>query len=105
LMAGRFAAAEMLGQDSAPPPVTTAMGSLLAHVTGGAVEETFQPMNVNFGLFPPLAERAHKKERKAAYSARALADLDGWLSDPKTGPSDEPSASETVAAAARNIAP
>jgi methylenetetrahydrofolate--tRNA-(uracil-5-)-methyltransferase len=105
LMAGRFAAAEMLGQDSAPPPVTTAMGSLLAHVTGGAVEETFQPMNVNFGLFPPLAERAQKKERKAAYSARALADLDGWLSDPKTGPSDEPSASETVAAAARNIAP
>lgn len=105
LMAGRFAAAEMLGQDFALPPVTTAMGSLLAHVTGGAEAETFQPMNVNFGLFPPLAERAHKKERKAAYSARALADMDGWLSDTKTGRSDARSASESGGTADQNIAP
>jgi methylenetetrahydrofolate--tRNA-(uracil-5-)-methyltransferase len=79
LMAGRFAVAEADGLEGTPPPVTTAMGALLAHVTGGAEEETFQPMNVNFGLFPPLAERTRKKERKAAYSARALDDITVWL--------------------------
>ena len=54
LLAGRFAAAEALGQALLPPPPTTAFGALLAHITGGADEKTFQPMNVNFGLFPPL---------------------------------------------------
>jgi methylenetetrahydrofolate--tRNA-(uracil-5-)-methyltransferase len=56
---------------------------LLAHITGGADDRTFQPMNVNFGLFPPLPEPAGKRRakegRKPALSARALADLDGWL--------------------------
>jgi methylenetetrahydrofolate--tRNA-(uracil-5-)-methyltransferase len=85
LMAGRFAAAERLGQDLAPPPPTTAHGALLAHITGGADASTFQPMNVNFGLFPPLTppegkRKVKKKDRKPAYSARALADLDAWHS-------------------------
>ena len=85
LMAGRFAAAERLGQTLAPPPPTTAHGALLAHITGGAQAETFQPMNVNFGLFPPLTppegkRKVKKKDRKPAYAARALADLDAWRS-------------------------
>jgi methylenetetrahydrofolate--tRNA-(uracil-5-)-methyltransferase len=78
LMAGRFAMAETLGAALRLPPRTTAMGALLAHITGDALAETFQPMNVNFGLFPPLHE-VGKKARKAAYAARALADLDEWL--------------------------
>ncbi|WP_040843410.1 methylenetetrahydrofolate--tRNA-(uracil(54)-C(5))-methyltransferase (FADH(2)-oxidizing) TrmFO, partial [Nitrospirillum viridazoti] len=57
LMAGRFAAAERLGTTLPTPPVTTALGALLGHITGGAEAETFQPMNVNFGLFPPPEER------------------------------------------------
>lgn len=80
LMAGRFAAAERLGQTPNPPPATTALGAILSHITGGANAETFQPMNVNFGLFPPLFERVHKSSRKAAMSARALDDLDRWRS-------------------------
>jgi len=83
LLAGRFAAAERLGSRSEAPPATTALGALLAHITGGAAAETFQPMNVNFGLFPPLAEgavtRANKHERKPMMARRALADLDLWL--------------------------
>lgn len=79
LMAGRYAAAEARGETPLTPPRTTAHGALLAHITGDAEAETFQPMNVNFGLFPPLAERHHKKERKAKYAARALGDLDEWL--------------------------
>jgi methylenetetrahydrofolate--tRNA-(uracil-5-)-methyltransferase len=55
------------------------MGALLGHITGGALAETFQPMNANFGLFPPLAIRVKKKERKPAYAARSLADLAEWL--------------------------
>ncbi len=79
LMAGRFAAAEQRGSELAPPPLTTAMGALLNHITGGANAATFQPMNVNFGLFPPI-EGTHKgKERKQALSARALVDFDRWL--------------------------
>src|SRR5690242_17578624 len=54
LLAGRFAAAELLGRPPAPPPPTTAFGALLGHITGGADARTFQPMNVNFGLFPDL---------------------------------------------------
>jgi methylenetetrahydrofolate--tRNA-(uracil-5-)-methyltransferase len=83
LLAGRFAAAERLGQAVAPPPPTTAHGALLAHITGGADASTFQPMNVNFGLFPPLPlpegkRKVKKKDRKPGMSARALADLDAW---------------------------
>lgn len=90
LLAGRFAAADRLGtakdaegraasaNDLAPPP-TTALGALLNHITQGADAATFQPMNVNFGLFPPLAGRTKRKDRKPAYAQRALADLAGWL--------------------------
>jgi methylenetetrahydrofolate--tRNA-(uracil-5-)-methyltransferase len=78
LLAGRFAAEELLGLPSAPPPRTTALGSLLAHVTGEANAATFQPMNVNFGLFVPLEGRVKKDQRPNAYTARALADLAGW---------------------------
>ena len=79
LMAGRFAAAERHGGVPAAPPPTTAMGALLSHITGGADATTFQPMNVNFGLFPPLEGTLRGKERKQALSARALRDFDGWL--------------------------
>ena len=85
LLAGRFAAEERLGQTVTPPPVTTALGALLSHITGGAQAETFQPMNVNFGLFPGLDGDDHRKtrkrgrDRKAAISVRALQDLTGWL--------------------------
>ncbi|MCH2396076.1 methylenetetrahydrofolate--tRNA-(uracil(54)-C(5))-methyltransferase (FADH(2)-oxidizing) TrmFO [Oceanibaculum sp.] len=85
LLAGRFAAAERLGREIAPPPPTTALGALLGHITGGADAETFQPMNVNFGLFPEPEQdpdpkkRIKGRERKKLYTGRALADLDGWL--------------------------
>ena len=82
LLAGRFAAAEALGGPAVPPPPETAHGALLAHITGGASAETFQPMNVNFGLFPPLAAHAGKRERKPALARRALAALDGWRGSP-----------------------
>ncbi len=83
LLAGRFAAAEALGRVIASPPPTTALGALLAHITGGATSGDFQPMNVNFGLFPPPPETGSRRlrgvDRKRAYTARALADLDRWL--------------------------
>jgi len=79
LLAGRFAAADAKGASIAPPPLTTALGALLNHITEGAAADTFQPMNVNFGLFPPLNEKMGRKERKAAMCARALHDLDAWL--------------------------
>ncbi len=98
LLAGRFAAAERRGEQPLPPPATTAHGALLHHITGGhlvtieAGPRSFQPMNVNFGLFPPLerlASRATEGERlrgtaktlarKRALSARALADLSDWM--------------------------
>lgn len=88
LMAGRFAAAEILGHAVTPPPATTAMGALLNHITTGANAETFQPMNVNFGLFPPIDEstlvqpgrkKVESRDRKKALSTRALNDFDGWL--------------------------
>jgi|SRR6516225_80324 methylenetetrahydrofolate--tRNA-(uracil-5-)-methyltransferase len=99
LLAGRFAAAERLGTDPMPPPPTTAHGALLAHITGGHIEtidagpRSFQPMNVNFGLFPPLARTPTKgvdgsrlrgsakaEAKKRALCARALHDLGNWLS-------------------------
>jgi methylenetetrahydrofolate--tRNA-(uracil-5-)-methyltransferase len=79
LLAGRFAAAEVRGEPVFAPPATTALGALLAHITRGADAATFQPMNVNFGLFPPPDARVKKAERKPALARRALADLDAWL--------------------------
>jgi methylenetetrahydrofolate--tRNA-(uracil-5-)-methyltransferase len=79
LLTGRFAAAERVGQPSVTPPATTALGALLNHITGGADAEIFQPMNVNFGLFPDLEGKIKGRDRKLAYTRRALADLDGWL--------------------------
>jgi len=85
LMAGRFAAAERAGLASSSPPPTTAMGAILGHITGGAEADTFQPMNVNFGLFPPIegtderGKRLRGRKRKQAMSKRALKDFDAWL--------------------------
>ena len=78
LMAGRFAAAEHRGEQPAAPPSTTAMGALLSHITGGAEADSFQPMNVNFGLFPPLDAKVRKNERRQALARRALDDLAAW---------------------------
>jgi methylenetetrahydrofolate--tRNA-(uracil-5-)-methyltransferase len=98
LIAGRFAAAERLGRSLPPPPATTALGALLNHITGGHLSDgasgarSFQPMNVNYGLFPPMSPspQPHAKgprgtkalARKEALSTRALADLDRWLAEP-----------------------
>jgi len=95
LITGRFAAGERLGRKLMPPPPTTALGALLNHLTGGHLSadnegtRSFQPMNVNFGLFPPIAIPPHPGgkgprsskgfDRKRALSRRALADLDVWL--------------------------
>jgi methylenetetrahydrofolate--tRNA-(uracil-5-)-methyltransferase len=83
LLAGRFAAAERRGFELPAPPPTTALGALLGHICGGADADTFQPMNANFGLFPPVEAgpkgRRGRQERKEALTARALADLDAWL--------------------------
>ena len=78
LLAGRFAAAELLNQPLSPPPADTALGALLGHVTGNVATADYQPMNVNFGLFPPLDD-VKKKQRKEAYTARARASLAGWV--------------------------
>jgi methylenetetrahydrofolate--tRNA-(uracil-5-)-methyltransferase len=98
LLAGRFAAAERLGEVPVPPPVTTAFGALLGHITGGhlvdeeAGSRSFQPMNVNFGLFPPVEIprepgvklRGNDKAvaKKKALTARARADASAWLNGP-----------------------
>ena len=83
LLAGRLAAGEILGHQMAPPPGTTAMGALIHHITGGAEAKTFQPMNVNFGLFPPLdgmrGGRKGRKERYKGYTDRAKEDFSQWL--------------------------
>ena len=97
LLAGRLAAADILGSEPNMPPETTALGSILGHVTGGANAETFQPMNINFGLFPPPSDdmlrprqpngkrkKLKGKDRKKVYTVRALNDLDQWLSETKT---------------------
>jgi methylenetetrahydrofolate--tRNA-(uracil-5-)-methyltransferase len=86
LLAGRMAAAEMLGNDLPPVPQVTAMGALIHHITGGAEAKTFQPMNVNFGLFPPVeglkGGRRGRKDRYKAYTDRAKAAWSGWLGQP-----------------------
>ncbi|MGD0023671.1 MAG: methylenetetrahydrofolate--tRNA-(uracil(54)-C(5))-methyltransferase (FADH(2)-oxidizing) TrmFO, partial [Xanthobacteraceae bacterium] len=85
LLAGRFAAAERLAERPLKPPPTTAHGALLGHITSGHIATTdsgprsFQPMNVNFGLFPPLGASAVRGAKKQALCARALADLDAWI--------------------------
>src|SRR5829696_857788 len=79
LVAGRFAAAARLGHDIVSPPATTALGALLRHITGGAESGTFQPMNVNFGLFPPLSpDPGRHADRKPLVARRALEDLAAW---------------------------
>jgi methylenetetrahydrofolate--tRNA-(uracil-5-)-methyltransferase len=98
LLAGRFAAAEKLGQAITPPPPTTALGALLTHITTGHVpgkKGAFQPMNVNFGLFPEVEVPAKRDDgsrirgkdksvaKKKAMTARALVDVDTWLAEPK----------------------
>ncbi len=88
LLAGRFWAAELSGGSLSPPPLETALGALLNHITTGAGAETFQPMNINFGLFPPLPPPEGKrrklgaKERRAAYADRALGKLGEWMAIP-----------------------
>ncbi|MDQ2893693.1 MAG: methylenetetrahydrofolate--tRNA-(uracil(54)-C(5))-methyltransferase (FADH(2)-oxidizing) TrmFO [Pseudomonadota bacterium] len=79
MLAGRFAAAELAGETLPPLPVTTALGALLGHITGGAEVASYQPMNVNFGLFPPVAGKK-KADRKRAYTDRARTALAEWLS-------------------------
>ena len=100
LLAGLFAAADATQNQIAPPPPTTALGALLGHITGGHIEtidagpRSFQPMNINFGLFPPLASPPTKKPdgtrlrgnektiaKKQAISARALSDMDRWIAE------------------------
>jgi methylenetetrahydrofolate--tRNA-(uracil-5-)-methyltransferase len=78
LLAGLMVAGEIAGREWQAPPRTTAMGALLAHITGDAEASSYQPMNVNFGLFPPLHD-VKKKQRKEAYTERAKAELPGWL--------------------------
>ena len=83
LLAGRLAAAEIQGRALTAPPGTTATGALITHITGGAEAKTFQPMNVNFGLFPPVeglrGGRRGRKDRYKAYTDRAKADWTAWL--------------------------
>jgi methylenetetrahydrofolate--tRNA-(uracil-5-)-methyltransferase len=85
LLAGRFLAAERRGQLLAEPPATTALGALVNHICGGADAKHFQPMNINFGLFPPIVDaadgRSGRGQRKPALAARALADLERWLAE------------------------
>ena len=87
-MAGRMAAAQLLGQSFTPPPMETAHGALLSHLTGGAMIDSFQPMNVNFGLFPPMepvitpnGKKRYLKgrDRKMGYAKRALDAMDSWI--------------------------
>ncbi len=85
LLAGRLAVAELCGKTLAPVPQDTAMGALVHHITGGAEAKTFQPMNVNFGLFPPVeglkAGRRGRKDRYKAYTDRAKAAWLAWLGE------------------------
>ena len=80
LLSGMMTAAQIAGRDWQAPPRTTAMGALLAHITGDAEADSYQPMNINFGLFLPLHD-IKKKQRKEAYTSRAKEDLAGWLAN------------------------
>lgn len=85
MLVGIMTACELAGREWVAPPATTALGALLAHITGDADAETYQPMNINFGLFPPVpgktpeGKKQKKAERKVAYTERAKADLAEWL--------------------------
>jgi methylenetetrahydrofolate--tRNA-(uracil-5-)-methyltransferase len=79
LLAGRFAAADAVEYSLPAPPLECALGALLNHITSGADAETYQPMNVNFGLFPPLTEKVRKADRKKGYTTRARASFSDWL--------------------------
>jgi methylenetetrahydrofolate--tRNA-(uracil-5-)-methyltransferase len=79
LLAGRFLAAELRGEPLSVPPPETALGALLGYITGNAEAETYQPMNVNFGLFPPVSDRMRKADRKLAYTSRARDALAAWM--------------------------
>ncbi len=83
LIAGRLAASERLGIPLTMPPATTAMGAIISHITGGAEADTFQPMNVNFGLFPDVETKERGREKKKVLSQRALNDIDAWLAPQK----------------------
>jgi len=91
LFAGKFAAFEIMGQKYPTPPRETACGSLLTHITGGANTLTYQPMNINFGLFPDLNEphssgkKIKGRDRKLSLSARAKQAMTNWLKDPAHG--------------------
>ncbi len=89
LLAGRMASAQILGQSLPPVPQTTAMGALVTHITGGAEAKTFQPMNVNFGLFPPIDAKGGRRGRKIRYKAytdRAKTDWNNWLAQASKTP-------------------
>ena len=100
LLAGRFAAAELAGTTLTPPPPETALGALLGHITGGAVAATYQPMNVNFGLFPPIEGRTKKADRKRMYTDRGRAALARWLNPPRREMEAAPMAADSSPAAA-----
>lgn len=98
LLAGRYLAVQILGKQLSPPPIVTAFGALINHITGGHIEgagtaKSFQPMNVNFGIMPPLEHKKHeiegrmvkikRKDRKPLKSKRALDALACWLDEPE----------------------
>ncbi|MBK3746256.1 FADH(2)-oxidizing methylenetetrahydrofolate--tRNA-(uracil(54)-C(5))-methyltransferase TrmFO, partial [Paraburkholderia aspalathi] len=114
LLAGRFTAAERAGETMTPPPLTTAFGALLGHITGGHIvsdeepgKRSFQPMNINFGLFPPvevvkqegvrLRGKDKTNAKRRAISARALGDCRTWLGLPPAQVKAQEAASETAA--------
>lgn len=79
LLAGMFLADELAARPVRTPPPDTALGALLGHITGGADADSYQPMNINFGLFPPLETKSRKADRKVAMTSRAAASFDSWL--------------------------
>jgi len=81
ILAARYAAAELTGELVPAPPIETALGALLGHITGGANAETYQPMNVNFGLMPPIPGRTKKSDRKKMYTDRAREKFGEWLAN------------------------
>jgi methylenetetrahydrofolate--tRNA-(uracil-5-)-methyltransferase len=102
LIAARFAAGELRGEQFPSPPLETAIGALLNHITGGADADTYQPMNINFGLMPPPEARLRKADRKKAYTDRARAALADWIAaiPPLTPGGDRGKGQSTVEAAA-----